>query len=86
MKRSLAIAARIVGFGLHAIVGFFYLASGLVVPRPVVVVLVALWLALLAAMVIKRRQAWFVLGVPLAAAALWVVVVQGGSSLFGWTA
>lgn len=85
-SRALHVVLLFLAFALHAVVGFFCLASGLVVPAPVVVLLLVAWLAMLAVLVVRRHQPWVALGVPFVAAALWVVVVQGGSVIFGWTA
>jgi hypothetical protein len=79
-------ALLIVALGLHLIVGFFVLASGLVAPLPAVLLLVAIWVVLAVVGFRNRRRPLVALMMPVAAAAAWFVVVQGGSMLFGWTA
>jgi hypothetical protein len=76
----------VLGFVLHLVVGFFYLVSGLLVPGPGVALLLLLWIGMLAVQIVRRRQPKVVLGIPFIAAAVWFVVVEGGSRLFGWTA
>lgn len=87
--RSTSTKARPViglGFFLHLLVFFLFLVSGLLVPIPVVGLLLAIWLALLVLAVRWRKQAWRVLAIPGIAMLLWLVIVQGGSWVFGWTA
>ncbi|MGY1734610.1 hypothetical protein [Geodermatophilus sp. SYSU D00684] len=71
----------------HLVVGWFYLAGGLVVPGPV---LVPLWLAWLAAAVLlvrlAVRRSWWTPVVPVAAALLFVAVLVAGERWLGWTA
>jgi hypothetical protein len=76
----------VLGFVLHLVVGFFYLVSALLVPGPGVALLLLLWIGMLAAQILRRRQPKVVLGIPFVAAAVWFAVVEGGSRLFGWTA
>jgi hypothetical protein len=75
-----------VGFVVHVLLAPFFFASGLLVPGPVALVLVAVWVALLVAAIMRRNRPRFVLSVPGIAALVWLAVVQGGSWLFGWTA
>ncbi len=88
--RSTSTKARLVvvglGFFLHLLVFFIFLSSGLLVPIPVVGLLLAIWLALLVFAVRWRKQPWRVLAIPGIAMLLWLVIVQGGSWVFGWTA
>lgn len=72
---------------LHLVVGWVYLAGGLVIPGYVLVplwvawFLFAWWLVTLA-----RRSSWWTPVVPVAAAALFVVVVTIGEQVLGWQA
>jgi hypothetical protein len=75
-----------VGFVVHVLLAPFFFASALLVPVPVALALIVVWVALLVAAVVRRRHPAFVLAVPAIAALVWLVVVQGGSWLFGWTA
>lgn len=68
-------------------VGFFYAASGLVVPGPWLYLMWLLYLGLLAAGVwLARRRSWWVLAVPVAAAVAWWATVSAGEAWLGWTA
>ncbi len=78
--------ATVVGFGLHLVVGVFYLASGLVVPAPWLPVLWAVWCGFTAAAIVRRRQTIFVLLTPVAAALFLVVAVSLGGYFLDWTA
>ena len=71
--------------GLHLAAGFIFLVSGLAVPPWAVILLLVIWGALLA-WGVRNRHRPHVLLMPLAAAVVWFVVVQGGSMIFGWTA
>jgi hypothetical protein len=71
----------------HLAVGWFYLAGGLVVPGPVLVPLWLVWLGLAAVLVrLAARRSWWTPAVPVAAAALFVVVLVVGEQLLGWQA
>ena len=77
-----------IALALHVAVGFFpYGASGLVAPPWGLVVLFALW-ALLLVVLVRWRPAkrWLLLVVPVAALAVWFVVVSAGEAFLGWTA
>jgi len=78
--------ATVVGLGLQLVVGFFYFASGLVVPAPWLPVLWAVWCGFTAAAIVRRRQTIFVLLTPVAAALFLVVAVSFGGYFLGWTA
>ncbi len=68
-------------------VGFFYLAGGLVIPGPVLIPLWLIWLALAAVLVrLAVRRSWWTPAVPVAAAVLFVLVVIVGEQAFGWQA
>ncbi|MGH4013936.1 MAG: hypothetical protein ACRDSL_08410 [Pseudonocardiaceae bacterium] len=73
------------GIGLHAAVAWLYLASGLVAPGYGVVVLWALWAALLvfALRLRRNRPAWTPL-VAVPAAGLWFLVMYLGEAALGW--
>jgi hypothetical protein len=75
----------ILAMGLHLVAGFFFLASGLLAPLWAVILLLLIWAGLLAWGYRNRRRPQVML-MPLAAAVVWFVVVQGGSMIFGWTA
>jgi hypothetical protein len=72
---------------LHLLVGFFYLAGGLVVPGYVLFPLWAVW-ALLAwwLVTLARRNSWWTPLAPVAAAVLFVLVVTVGEQVLGWQA
>jgi hypothetical protein len=82
--RVLTVAAYVVGFGLHFVAGYFYLASGLVVPGPYLLVLWAVWIGLLVLAIRRRANLWLVLATPVAAAAFWFAFVAGLGSLLDW--
>ena len=70
-----------------AVVGFFYLASGLVAPLWAVIALMAIWIGLVVIGIIWfRRHPLRVLALPVAAAAIWWTVITLGERLLGWTA
>ena len=76
-----------VGILLHLIVGWLYLGSALVMPYPWVYGMWALWIAGLVLLVrVFRRSPLWTPAVPVGALLAWVVIVQTGSWLFGWTA
>lgn len=70
---------------LHAVAGFFYLASGLLAPLWAIVALVALWLAL-TWQLWKLRSGPRALFIPLAAAAIWFTTMWLGERFLNWTA
>ncbi len=71
----------------HLVVGFFYVAGGLVIPGPVLIPLWLIWLALAAVLVrLAVRRSWWTPAVPVAAAVLFVLVVIVGEQAFGWQA
>ncbi|TFV65583.1 UNVERIFIED_ORG: hypothetical protein E4P37_09800 [Bacillus sp. AZ43] len=71
----------------HLVVGYFYLAGGLVIPGPV---LIALWLAwlVMAAFLLRWaiQRSWWTPAIPVAAAALLVLVLVIGDGVLGWQA
>lgn len=71
----------------HLVVGFYYLAGGLVVPGAVLYPLWVLWLVLAAVLgVLAVRRSWWTAAVPVVAAVVLVVTVTVGGQLLGWTA
>ena len=87
IKQGLTIFLGVTGLVLYLLVGILYLASGLVVDYPWVFGFWALWVAGFAplAIVFRRSSAWTP-AVPALALVVWVVLVQLGSWIFGWTA
>jgi hypothetical protein len=83
-------ASRILGvLGVLAYlgIGYFYLASGLMVPGPWLFILWAVWLAGAGLVIVAfRRRPGMTIMVAAAAAVFWYVFVQLGSWLLGWTA
>lgn len=77
----------VIGIILYVMVGWFYLASGLMVPGPWLYILWAIWIGGLWVLtrVFRRNPVWTP-AVPVGAAIVWVAFVQLGSSLLGWTA
>jgi hypothetical protein len=71
----------------HAALFFWYAASGLVAPGWAVAALLVLWAALfVVAILLRRRRPALTPLVPLAAVALWFLVVSAGGAWLGWTA
>ncbi len=71
----------------HLVVGFYYLAGGLVVPGPVLVPLWLFWLASAAVLVrLAVRRSWWTPVVPVLAALVFVAVLVGGEQWLGWQA
>ena len=71
----------------HLVMGYFYLAGGLVIPGYVLFPLWAVWL-LLAWLLVRLavRRSWWTPVVPIAAAALFVAVLVVGDRVLGWQA
>ncbi len=80
--------ARTVGVvGYLAVGAFPYLASGLLVPPGAVMVLMALWLlGLVWTLRIARHNPRWTPAAPVVAVLVWIILVQAGSAVFGWTA
>lgn len=77
----------LVGIAAHLVVGYFYLASGLVVPPVWVAVFIIIWMALLVvAIVLLRRHPLWVLLIPVIALAVLIGGVTLGGALLGWQA
>jgi len=80
------LAAAIVGLLAMAPVGFFYAASGLLVPGPWLYLMWVLYLALLGlAIWLARRGSYAVLAVPVAAGVAWWAIISLGETYAGWT-
>ncbi len=72
---------------LHLVVGYFYLAGGLVIPGYVLLPLWAVWILLAWWLVsLARRNSWWTPLAPVAAAVLFLVVITVGEQVLGWTA
>jgi hypothetical protein len=78
------LASYIIGFGLHVVIGWFYLTAGLVGPGPYLFALWAVWLALAVLAVARRRDHLYVLATPFMAAAFWMLFVFGLGTLLDW--
>jgi hypothetical protein len=71
----------------HLVVGYFYLAGGLVVPGYALIPLWVLWLVLAVVLVrLALLRSWWTPAVPVAAAAVLVLVLVLGEQVFGWQA
>jgi hypothetical protein len=72
---------------LHLVVGFYYLAGGLVIPGYVLIPLWVVWFLLGWWLVtLALRKSWWTPLPPVAAAVLFVVVLTVGEQVLGWTA
>ena len=80
-------ALGILGIVLHVVVGYFYLAAGLVTPAPWLFGFLILWVVLLVvAISLLRRHPLWVLAVPVLGLVLLIGGVSLGEALLGWTA
>lgn len=71
----------------HLVVGFYYLAGGLVVPGAVLLPLWVLWFVLAGVLLrLASRRSWWTPAVPVVAALVLVLTVTVGEQAFGWTA
>jgi hypothetical protein len=71
----------------HLVVGWFYLAGGLVIPGYVLIPLWVVWLVLAAVLVrLAIARSWWTAAVPVAAAVLFVAVLVVGEQVLGWQA
>lgn len=65
----------------------FYVASGLAAPLWAVVLLLAFWLVLLVTAIRWfTLRPWWILAMPVVAAAVWWLTMTLGESLLGWQA
>jgi hypothetical protein len=70
----------------HLVVGWFYLAGGLLIPGWALIPLWVVWVLLALLLVwLAVRRSWWTLAVPIVAAAIFVLTVVVGEQLFGWT-
>ena len=71
----------------HLVVGYFYLAGGLVIPGVVLIPLWLFWLGLSVVLIrLAIRRSWWTPAVPLAAAAVMVLVIVIGDQVLDWQA
>lgn len=71
----------------HLVVGYFYLAGGLVIPGYALIPLWVLWLVLAGVLVrLALRGSWWAPAVPVVAALVLVLTVVVGEQTLGWTA
>jgi hypothetical protein len=89
--RSAPAAGPLVAAGLagvaHLVVGYFYLAGGLVIPGYALLPLWVFW-ALLAALLVRLavRRSWWTPLIPVIAAVVFFLVLVVGEQVFGWQA
>jgi hypothetical protein len=71
----------------HLVVGYFYLAGGLVIPGYVLFPLWLLWLVL-ATLLVRwtLMRSWWTPAIPVAAAAVLVLTLVVGGNVLGWQA
>lgn len=90
MADSPSVAAKVVrvlGIIAHVVLLPYYLASGLVAPLWAVIVLVAVWAALLVVAIrLWRTRPFLVPLVPVVAVAIWFAAISAGEAWLGWTA
>jgi hypothetical protein len=71
----------------HLVVGYFYLAGGLVIPGAVLMPLWIVWLLLAVWLVrLAVRRSWWTPAPPVIAAVLFVLVLVIGEQAFDWQA
>src|SRR5688500_11843776 len=81
------VVVAVVAGVLHLVVGFYYLAGGLVIPGYVLVPLWVVWFLLGWWLVtLARRDSWWTPLPPIAAAVVFVVVLTVGEQVLGWQA
>ncbi|MEV4411999.1 hypothetical protein [Catellatospora sp. NPDC049609] len=90
MAESPSLAAKVVrvlGIVAHLVLLPYYLASGLVAPLWAVILLLAVWAALLfTAIHLWSARPFLVPLVPIAAVAIWFAAISAGETWLGWTA
>ncbi|MFP5345437.1 MAG: hypothetical protein ACLGIA_00165 [Actinomycetes bacterium] len=70
----------------HLVIGFFYLASGLMAPLWAIVVLLVCWLALAFWLArLALASSWWTPAPPVVAVVLWFGALTAGERLLGWT-
>jgi hypothetical protein len=71
----------------HLVVGYFYLAGGLVIPGYVLIPLWILWLVLATWLVrLALARSWWTPVVPVTAAAVLALTLVVGDAVLGWQA
>ena len=79
------LAVAVLAVVLHLVVGFYYLAGGLVIPGYVLLPLWIVWFLLGWWLVtLARRNSWWTPLPPVAAAVLFVGVLTVGEQVLGW--
>ena len=79
-------SSRLLAFVALVPVGFFYAASGLLVPGPWLFLMWLLFAVLVViAVVLARRRTSWVLVVPVVGAGAWWAIVAAGEEWLGWT-
>lgn len=87
-RRSSAgpVVAAVVAALAHLVVGFYYLASGLMAPLWAIVLLLVVWAVLAWAGVrLAMRRSYLVLLIPVLAFGVWFAVMSLGGAVLGWT-
>jgi hypothetical protein len=86
-RRPGQIAVAVLAGLVHVVVGYFYLAGGLLIPGAVLYPLWVLWVLLAVALVwLAVKGSWWTIAIPLVAAAIFVLMLVLGDQVFGWTA
>jgi hypothetical protein len=81
-----AVVVAVVAWLAMVPVGFFYAASGLLVPGPYLFLMWAAYVVLLVvAVVLTRRRSYWVLAVPVVGGVLWWGVISLGERYLDWT-
>ena len=82
-----ALILGFVGIAAHLVVGYFYLAAGLVAPLYGIVIFWILWAALLGlAIWLVRRHPLWILAIPIVAVGVLFGGIALGGALLGWSA
>lgn len=85
-RRPGRVVAAVLAWLAMVPVGFFYAASGLLVPGPWLFLMWLLYAVLLVVAVrLTRRGSYWVLAVPVVGGAAWWAVVSAGEKWLGWT-
>ncbi|HET9946074.1 MAG TPA: hypothetical protein VFR56_10510 [Actinomycetes bacterium] len=85
-RRPGAVAAAVVAWLAMVPVGFFYAASGLLVPGPYLFLMWAAYVVLLVvAVLLTRWRSYWVLAVPVVGGVLWWSVISAGEKWLDWT-
>ncbi|WP_344122464.1 hypothetical protein [Kocuria aegyptia] len=81
------VVAVVIAALAQLVVGFYYLASGLMAPLWAIVLLGVWWVVLtLIGVRLVQRRSYLVLLVPVVAMATWFGLMTFGGSVLGWTA